>query len=354
MLRTFWLLLFCLTALTGTAQTSGGDPKSDLKDALGWFERASDQMNLRTPGSAPFHMKVKFHAFPGVELLPPGKSEIVAGDGLYEETWISPQQWRREVTLGSYHAVETHNDRVRKIQVSSDYEPSRVVMLMEALLSPIARYALSPDLQTHPFHWKTDRFSISGHTFVRIAASADVSSHITRGTAYVFLPSGILLQSNVNDLVTTWQDDVVFAGKVVPRHISIQAGAVRDLLTAELMVENPGTLDPAAFDFPGEPADPGMTLRPLTGYADRPPEAIKTSGFVSEQETYPDMIMHGIVDRRGSLREVEVIYMQAIGGTAATDSPQRLTDAARHYKFRPAEIDGSPCESTYGIFQTRH
>jgi len=354
MLRIFCLLLFGVTGLSGAAQTSGGDSSSDPKDALGWFERASDQMNLRTLGSAPFHMKVKFHAFPGLELLPPEKSEIVTGDGVYEETWLSPEQWRREVTLGSYRAVETHTDKVRKMQASSDYEPSRVVMLMEALLNPIARYALFPDLQAHPFHWKVDRFSVNSHAFVRISASTDVSSHITRGTAYVFLPGGLLMQSNENDIVTTLQDDVVFAGKVVPRHISIQAGGQRELLTGEVEVGQPGKLDSTAFDLPEGPADPGITLRPLTWYADRFPEVIKASGFVSQQETYPDMIMHGIVDRHGALREVEVIYMQGNGGTTALDNPGRLTEAARGYKFRPAEIDGSPCESTYGVFQTRH
>jgi hypothetical protein len=60
-----------------------------------WFQRAGEQRNLRLPGSTPFHLKVTFRAFPGLELLPPGKEQILTGDGVYEETWLSPYEWRR-------------------------------------------------------------------------------------------------------------------------------------------------------------------------------------------------------------------------------------------------------------------
>jgi hypothetical protein len=344
------LLLSWLTVLPATAQTSASDPKSDPKGALGWFERASGQMDIRALGSAPFHMKVKFHAFPGMELLPKEKSEIVSGDGVYKETWISPNQWRRAVTLDNYHAIETHSDRARKMQASSDYEPSRVLMLMEALLNPIRRYLLSSELLEHRIHWKIDRSSVQCHPFVRISNSADVSSHITGGTAYVFLPEGLLLQSNESDSVTTWQGDALFEGNVVPKHISIQAGAVRDQLTAEVEVEEPAKLDSAAFDLPGGAADPGMTLRPLHGNGIRPPELI--GGNVSGA-AYPDMITRYIIERRGVIREFEIIYAIDPPGNAGSDPKdvaRHLADAIRQTKFRPAEIDGSPSEITVGQY----
>ena len=58
---------------------------------MGWFQRASDQMNLRGPDGAPFHMKVAFTALPGLELLEGKKKpQIMTGDGVYEETWLAP------------------------------------------------------------------------------------------------------------------------------------------------------------------------------------------------------------------------------------------------------------------------
>jgi len=355
-LRILCLFLSCEALLPATAQPSGADSKIDPKDALGWFERASEQMNLRALGSAPFHMKVRFHALPGVELLPKKKSEIIVGDGEYEETWVSPQQWRREVTLGSYHAVETHSDRARKMEASSDYEPSRVFMLMDALLNPISRGTLSPELHDHRVRWSTDRSTVGGQTFVRFSKSDNISTGVTTGTAYIFLSSGILMQSNENDLVTTWADDTQFAGKVVPRSVTVQAGTKRDLLTAEVEVDEPGAVDPAAFDLPGEDADAGMTLRPLHWYEVRPAEltqseSTRTTAQRGSQspDPLPGMILHGIVDRHGALREVEVIYGPWKDGSTPPDSAQHLAEDARQYKFRPAVIDGSPCETAFEV-----
>ena len=119
--RSSCFLFFACLILPISAQTNDPDPK----DATGWFQRASDQMNLRGFGAAPFHMKVVFTALPGLELLDKKKQpQIITGDGVYEETWIAPHHWRREVTLVNYHAVEVESAKGRMMQASSDYEPS--------------------------------------------------------------------------------------------------------------------------------------------------------------------------------------------------------------------------------------
>lgn len=71
----YGVFVLCLV-LPVSAQTALTVPK----DATGWFQRASDLMNLRMPGSAPFHMKVVFHALPGIEMTK--KPQIVIGDGI--------------------------------------------------------------------------------------------------------------------------------------------------------------------------------------------------------------------------------------------------------------------------------
>lgn len=306
-------------------------------------------MNLRALGSAPFHMKVKFHAFPGMDLLHGKEPGIVSGDGVYEETWITPYKWRREVTLGNYHAVETHNDRTRKMQASSDYEPSRVLMLLDALLNPISRDALSPELQQPRIHWKMDRPSVQGHPLVRVSNSYNVSNHISGGTTYLFLPKGLLIQSNESNIVTTWEDDAVFGGRVVPGHISIQVGAARDLLTAEVEVGEPGEPDAEAFDLPGDPADPGMTLRPLHWYEVRVRGSERAS---SSGSNGPEMVARTIMDRHGAMREFEILYAALGPGKPGSDSSE-----ARHWvggiiegTQRPAEIDGSPCEIAFQVY----
>lgn len=49
------------------------------KSAADWFRRADELTNIRMPGSQPFHMKVKFHAYPGMDFTEPGKSPIMTG-----------------------------------------------------------------------------------------------------------------------------------------------------------------------------------------------------------------------------------------------------------------------------------
>lgn len=79
-----------LLTLSAATQSVGKQPK----DATEWFQRADDQMNLRTAGSTPLHMKVVFHALPGLVLDKQESSQIISGDGTYEETWVESKKWR--------------------------------------------------------------------------------------------------------------------------------------------------------------------------------------------------------------------------------------------------------------------
>ena len=71
-------LLLATLAFAASA-LAGKDPKK----ATEWFQRAEDQMYLRAPGSTPFHMKVAFHALPGIVLDKEESSQIISGDGIF-------------------------------------------------------------------------------------------------------------------------------------------------------------------------------------------------------------------------------------------------------------------------------
>ena len=79
--RCLGCLLFATLAFSATARAA-----NEPKNATAWFQRADDQMNLRAPGSTPFHMKVAFRALPGIVLDKEESSQIIAGDGIYDET----------------------------------------------------------------------------------------------------------------------------------------------------------------------------------------------------------------------------------------------------------------------------
>jgi hypothetical protein len=322
-------LLFASQTFFAAAQPDDKDPKN----ATEWFQRADDQMNLRRPGSAAFRMKVVFHALPGLVLDKQPSSQIISGDGVYEETWVAPKRWRREVTLGSYHATEVQSETARKLQASSDYEPSRVLMLLEALLHPIPRNLSSPSLSDKQSKWKLENGAVRDVSFVKISRTSGPSD---LQHAYLFLPKGVLVESVEGGIVTRWQSQIVFAGKVVPRHFGVQGGT-RDLLTADVTVETAGTVDPAAFELPGEPAEPGMTLHPMHSYdanISLPNRTYSISGGLCCFSG----IVRQILDRHGAAREVEVI------DSPNPDAAEPLLRLFRDDRFHPAKIDNSPCE----------
>lgn len=343
-------LLLCLVVaclcLSVRAQTAAPEPSLSKRtqpvapepnSSMEWFQRASDETSLRMPGSAPFHIKVTFHAFAGEEMLgAKQKSDFITGEGAYEETWLGVHLWRREVTLGEYHGVEVEGNGLRKMQASSDYEPSRVLMLMESLQNPISR-----NLTSREFHggkgWKIDHVSAGDLALVRLSKSMG-SQRADYTDSYYFLPRGLLALINDAGLVTSWADYVAFAGKAVARSLAIKAGD-RDLLTANISIESPGQTDPAVFDLPGGAAEPGMTLRPLLYNDVRLPDLSGSYSWMSRNSgPGPVYSLSGVMDRHGRNRELEVIL-----APSAKDA-EIFINLLRGDHHKPATIDGSPCE----------
>ncbi len=348
----FASLFLPLSAQIGTAS-----PDADPKDAVGWFKRASDQMSLRVYDAAPFHMRVAFKALPGLELLDNGKAQIKSGDGVYEETWIAPHHWRREVTLGDYHAVEVESQAGRKMQFSSDYEPSRVLMLLDALFYPIRREHISPDVERGFEYrdWSIEHKNAGKLPYVLIRADfrhlpIDVNVSSMPQTGYAFLPSGMLVESIGHGMTISWQDDAAFAGHTVPRRLTVQSGD-RTLLTADIAVQAAGQVDPAIFELPGGAADPAMTLRPLHRFEVKPPGTDERCSAVPVDLSAPllPIVTREIIDRHGATQEVELIDARNMEVKENSRAVADLLDCRRKIRVRPATIDKSPAELAIAV-----
>jgi hypothetical protein len=339
----------------GLAQAQRAAPPAPAQPRtyMEWFARASDQMNIRAVGSSPFHLMVAFHAFPGEELLgSKEKPQIVTGDGTYQEIWLAPHLWRREVALGHYHAVEVESPEGRKMQASSDYVPSRVLMLMGALLHPIPQNLLAAELQSaQKSRWAIARLSQGDLSLVRIADTHTYAARFTVHAGYYFLPEGLLVMRNEAGLTFAWEKDELFSGKVVPRHIGIQADGLkanapnRNLLTADVRIEPQGKADASLFNLPGPPSDPGSTLRPLRGIAKPPQPKDDPPSWSGNHDAA--FVLWGVVDRTGAYRELEVTSTSGASGLA------QYMDAIRRSRSQPAEIDGYPCEVSAPQIVTR-
>lgn len=332
-------VLFVLSACLAQYSYSAPDTP-EPKQSMEWFARAADMMNPRMPGAAPFHMTVKFHAFAGDQMLgPKEKSDFIIGDGLYQETWVDPHRWRREISLGSYHAVEVEGNGVRKFQSSSDYEPSRVLMLLSQLTTPIPRGFTTREFP-YGRGWKIDHVATGDIKLVRLSkTTGGESANYT--TAYYFYPSGALAMRNEEGLIVTIGQYAAFAGKLVPRSIFLRAVRSEDpLLTADISIQPAENTDAALFDMPGGAADPSMTLRPLSGAEVRFPSQSGMMAPIRSNNMGPRMAfsLAGVLDRHGRLRELEVLL-----AANAADLPAMMQEM-RDQKIKPATIDGSPCE----------
>jgi hypothetical protein len=153
--------------------------------------------------------------------------------------------------------------------------------------------------------------------------------------AYYFAPKGGLMFKNELGLTTAWEDAFVFAGKIVPRRITVSASD-RDLVKSEVLVGPAVQPDPSVFELANGTADPGMTLRPLRGFATIPKPRDNPPRWPGKQRAALSLL--GVVDRKGTFRELEVII------AVDADTVQQFMEAYRKYHWRPAEIDGSPCE----------
>lgn len=323
---------------------------------MDWLRRAADLMDIRRAGAAAFHLRAAFHAYQGIDFSPPGQSTMIIGNGLYEEWWASPEKWRREVTLGSYHAVEVTDGGVRKFQASADYEPSRVLMLLRALHQPIATHILQPRPGQKQAKWKLEQMPDDLLQRTRISDSGDRNGW---GLAFQFLPDGTLVrvEDGFTGVVTTWRNQAEFAGKQVPQHIAIGGqGLGREMLSADVQIEPLSKVDEARFQLLGLAGDAGTTLRPIDGgeVKDLKPVHMEIVGSTTTSVELPvgvRVIATGVVDRKGFMREVEVSGIQDFGQplkrddvASAQSAAQLLVQAMQKDRYHPADMDGQPCE----------
>ncbi|HUB17815.1 MAG TPA: hypothetical protein VL990_04220 [Acidobacteriaceae bacterium] len=307
---------------------------------MSMLEHANTLTDIRAPGAAPFDLKVTFHAYPGLDFARKGKPTIITGDGSYEELWLSPERWRREVLFTGYHAVEIRANGVRKYRADSDYEPSRVLMMLDALLDPVPRNLISPEFAESHQDWRLDHLTAGTIPYVTLIHREPGMNSDWFYTSYSLLSDGILVRSNYYGLMTSWEKDSSFAGKLVPLHFETQALG-HTLLTADVTISPAGEVDPKLFELDGPPATPGMTMRPLHNFEIKPAEYYDpVSTFLGPS---PRGVLREIIDRQGHARETEVI-----------DSPEPQDDenfvlANRAKRFYPAKVDGDPCEETFWL-----
>jgi TonB family protein len=101
--------------------------RSQQSPAIGsgsWFQPEIDRLNIRTPGSAPFHLRAT------VRVPLPGDS---TAKGRFEEFWQDRSHWKQLLEVADYQRLRV-GDEVRYWQKeSTDHEPLLIYQLDSAL-----------------------------------------------------------------------------------------------------------------------------------------------------------------------------------------------------------------------------
>jgi hypothetical protein len=178
-----------------------------------YFNHGRELTYPRTQGSPAFHLKGTFQ----------GAGQFAHYVGNYEETWIAPDRWRREVTIGDKSAVET---RVGEDRYSQPVDPS---------ISEVVRKVLGlfcADFPGHAYGTPDTDWSMAEVKFQEVSVTRVAMRHIDDAgntqypRAYYFDERGLLrARSDVlswpgsHPETVTYDQFVEFAGKQVPRRI---------------------------------------------------------------------------------------------------------------------------------------
>lgn len=316
---------------TGTLQAQLGFSP----EASAYMDQARQAMEQRTAGDPAFHVKATFTS---KEL--DGKGKIAEQAGTYEETWMSPMQWRRDISLGAEHYASGRNEgKVWRTPQS----PSFAVTMMQDCIEP--RIPPLPDLLQpqglKPKPWQLDRVELNGIMLDRVGSAENLPKHgkrIAPDYAYYFLPeSHALLLKSMGEGGLQFSKSAKLGDKLFLMGGNWSFGPdLNGSFTVDALEANP---KPDA-NFAGVPA--GAIESPVSAPGTSTKGARKIGG---DDPRYPTVAKSAHV--QGHVRiAAQVGEDGRIIGVRVVSGPpllrQAALDAVRTWRYDPVTIDGIP------------
>lgn len=313
-LRRNVLLLAVLIALAIPAQPVFADSNQQEGEAL--LARAQQLMDLRAPGNPAFHLTAQFQIF----------DQVLGNlEGTYQEVWMSPDQWRREINAGSYHQVEIRNGNKHWILHPLSLESTRI----DAARPRLA--LTSMELQ----HLKIKKVHDEKHDGVATRCISVEEKNYADEIFCLDAASGLLL-SEYNGpektLSASYSDFATFGGHSYARKVrEFDNGKPSRELTISELAEQPAP-DLSLFaateglrEVPGcqQPARPQPVSTP------DPPLTSRKSSF--------EAMLWVIIGTDGTIIDARVARTS---GDAQFDSV--ALDTVRRWRFKPATCSGQP------------
>jgi Gram-negative bacterial TonB protein C-terminal len=327
------------------AQSSAkSEPSSIPPDAQAYLDRAAQAMLQRTAGNPAFHLKATFAATPA-----PNAGTLAAqetGSGTYEETWISPSQWRKDITFGSWHRTSGTEDG-EKIWIvdTSPATPFPVSQLLQIILPNV-----TPTMYSHPPKWKMTDVRLGNVDLVRVGEASQQprdGKRVGPEHAYYFVPENhVLLLYAVGMDATHFIKTAKLRDKLV-----LMAGTYVSPFFANLtfsidsLTANPKA-DAALF---APPANARIVIPDKSGAHET---IVKAKCISCPQPVYPQIaktthttgtvVVQALIDSDG-----KVSAAMPVAGPPMLR--QAGVDAVKSFHYEPIIIDGSPASMTVEI-----
>ncbi len=287
-------------------------------EALSLLERARQNYNLRTSGSAPYHLKVSFNA---------GGETAYSGAGEMEEMWVSDGLSRWTARLGSYSESRVFYRGRGYDSNPGAYMPLRLQMLRSAIYWPVVGNFANAALRIGPSNWNgspVDCVLTSG------ARSKDLAMPGRRWYEEEFCidaKSGLLQTYSVAPgiyAVFDYASGVQFHGHALPHQISILV-ADTPVIQAQLDSVTDVSDDPAQFTPSADMQSPAIVIRgPLRFPLFLPSLSADNSA------TIRPVIVHAVLTREGHVLEAEPLQI------ADSALASAAVDAVKKTQYSPA------------------
>jgi hypothetical protein len=197
-----------------------------------YFTRGRELSYPRTEGGPPFHLKGTFQ----------GDGRFSAYRGSYEETWIAPDRWRRQVTIGDKIFLQTHVDE-KYYTHSVDRGMDEIVRkVLDLFYADFPGYAYG----TPESDWGMAEIEFQKILVTRVATSYtddDGTVHYPRAIYFdrqglMRARSHVLSWPNLHPETMTYDDFAEFGGKQIPRRMDSELDGVH-IFTAQIKALEP-------------------------------------------------------------------------------------------------------------------
>jgi hypothetical protein len=284
------------------------------------FNRMRTSSSLRLDGAPGFHMKASF------------QSEDSAAKGTYEETWMSPKKWRRDVTLNDTAVVEVQTEDAFLRIFPGKYAPRLADDVIDSL-----SFSLPGDNGSdfHDSDWKAVNANLSNLPTLRLSngyINPQGKPDALTLMYFVDEKTGFIRGRYHYSTLTVFNDLRPFGEKTVARKLTILGS---DMNKMEIIID---TLEPAAnvsesiFHISG--------AKQLFTLDDQDRRFTQPRAIYTVKPSIPGW--HGKVtcdvniDEHGHVREVDV------KGTTDESVIKPIRAALMNWEYEPATMNGRP------------